>query len=152
GLLASLILLPCAHAQNLPTVPVEGQPLASNANRVVQALETLGAPLPADVMPALTAAIKAQDQVKIQNLVDPHVLIVVNINPESRVRAKRGPAAVALQQTGYTPMLIKVINEATVTKALHVQSPQALPIYSSGPAGKIKNIDIKDRFLDLEMY
>ncbi len=141
-----------ASAQTLQSVPVEGQPLASNASRVLQALEALGAPLPEKLNSELAAAIKAQDQVKIQNLLDPHVLTVININPESRVKALRGPAAAELQQTGYTPVLLKVINEAGVTKPLHIASPQAQPIYSQGPPGKIKDIDVKDRFLDVQMH
>jgi hypothetical protein len=151
--LASLVLfLPWSLAQNLGTVAVEGQPLASNVTRLLQALEALGAPLPGDEARALTAAAKAQDTAKIQGLIDPHVLVLVNINPESRVKAKRGPATAVLQQTGYTPVIVKVVNEAGVTKPLHVQSPQALPIYSRDKPGKITNIDIKDRFLDVDMY
>jgi hypothetical protein len=146
------VLLSPANAQNLGSVPVEGQPLAGNVTRVLQALESLGAPVPADLGVALTPALKAQDAAKIQDLLDPHVLAVVNISPEARVKAKRGPGAVDLQQTGYTPILLKIINEATITKALHIKSPQALPIYAQGPAGKIKDIDIKDRFLDVEMF
>jgi hypothetical protein len=152
-ILGSLLLfMPRALAQNLRTVAVEGQPLGSNVTRLLQALETLGTPLPADAARALTAAAKAQDSAKLQELLDPHVLILVNINPESRVRVKRGPATVALQQAGYTPVIIKVVNEAGVTKPLHVRSPQALPIYSRAKPGKITNIDIKDRFLDVDMY
>ena len=37
-----------------------------------------------------------------------------------------------------------------MTKSLHIKSPQALPIYSRGKAGEIKDTDIKDRFLDVE--
>src|SRR5262245_51254643 len=144
-----LAVATAAGGENLPGGPVEGQPLASNVGRVLQALEALGTPLPAKLTTDLASAIKAQDQVKLQNLLDQHVLIVVNINPESRVKALRGPAAAELQQTGYTPILLKVINEAGVTKPLHIGSPQAQPIYSQGPAGKIKDIDVKDRFLDV---
>jgi hypothetical protein len=148
-LLALASLLASARAQS---VPVEGQPLASNVTRLLQALETLGTPLPADKTAALTAAAKAQDAAKIQDLLDSHVLVVVNINPEARVKAKRGPVMAELQQTGYTPVLLKIINEAGVTKTLRVKSPQALPIYSRGHPGEIKDTDIKDRFLDVEMY
>src|SRR5438132_7550040 len=93
ALVAPFLLFPLAHAQNLSSVPVEGQPLASNVTRLLQALQTLGAPLPADATRALADALKNQDQAKIQELLDPSVLIVVNINPESRVKAKRGPAS-----------------------------------------------------------
>ena len=75
----------------------------------------------------------------------------MNINPEARVKAKRGPAAATLQQAGYTPVLIKIINEATVTKSLQIKSPQALRVYNWGPAGKINEVDLKDRFLDVQM-
>jgi hypothetical protein len=147
-----LLLMPWALAQNLGNVAVEGQPLGSNVTRLLEALETLGAPLPADAARALTAAAKAQDSDKLQELHDPHVLIQVNINPESRVKVIRGPATVALQQAGYTPVIIKVVNEAGVTKPLHVRSPQALTVYSHAKPGKITNIEIKHRFLDVDMY
>jgi hypothetical protein len=64
-----------------------------------------------------------------QRLFDPHVLLVVSLNPEVRVKAARGPAKAVLQQAGYTPVLLKVINESTVTKALRISSPQAGPPY-----------------------
>src|SRR5437660_1227417 len=87
-------------AANAQSVPVEGQPLASNVGRVLQALDTLGAPVPANLRTALAAALKAQDSAKIQALLDPRVLVVVDISPEARVKAKRGPATADLQQTG----------------------------------------------------
>ena len=37
-----------------------------------------------------------------------------------------------LQQGGYTPFLIKVHNESTVTAPMRIASPQALPIFSGG--------------------
>src|SRR5204863_7590737 len=46
----------------------------------------------------------------------------------------------------------KVHNERTVTKPLRISSPQALPIFSRGKPGDIKITDIKDRFLDVEMF
>jgi EF hand len=139
-------------SQELASVAVEGQPLAGNVTRLLQALDSLGTPLPAKVVNDLTAALKAQDAAKIQELLDPQVLIAVNINPEARVKAKRGPGPTTLQQTGYTPILLKIINEAGVTKPLHVQSPQALPVYAGGASGKIKEADLKDRFLDVEIF
>ena len=52
-----------APAAGVPAVPVEGQPLAANIQRVVEALNYLGAPLPADLRDALTAAGRARDGV-----------------------------------------------------------------------------------------
>ncbi len=149
--LAITLIFNRAYAKELEPVAVEGQPLAGNVARLMQALETLGFPLPVEESAALAMTAKTQDASKIQDLLDRHVLVLVHINPEARVKAKRGPATVALQQSGYTPILIKVVNEAGVTRPLQIKSPQALPIYARGPAGKIKDTDLKDRFLDVEM-
>jgi hypothetical protein len=141
-----------AIGQHLEPIPVEGQPLASNATRLMQALEILGAPLAEGTRDALAKAVKAQDAKAIQKILDPQVLFFVHLNPEARVKAKRGPASLVLQQGGYTPVLIKVHNESTVTKPLKISSPQALPIFSRGKPGEIKKVDLLDRFLDVEMF
>ena len=118
-------------AEELPEViPVPGQPLAGNIARVLEALEFLGAPMPAETTQALRDAITAQDAPKLQLLIEPHVLCVVQINPESRVKVRRGPAPAVLQQGGYVPALLKVINQSTVTKELHIASPQAGQVYA----------------------
>ena len=56
------------------------------------------------------------------------MLLVVGINPEERVKVARGPAPATLQQGGYTPVLVKVLNEAAATKPLRITSPQSGPI------------------------
>src|SRR5262245_26745548 len=86
------LLCGAAPAQDLAPVPVEGQPLAANVKRLLQTLDYLGAPLPADTHKALTAACADQDATKIQQLLDPHVLLTVHLNPEVRVKVGRGPA------------------------------------------------------------
>src|SRR5437660_115416 len=103
SLVLSGLVLPAACAQKLETVEVEGQPLAANVKRLVDAFEYLGSPLPADTAVALKAAAKARDARKLQQLLDPLVLLVVSLNPESRVKVARGPAPASLQQAGYTP-------------------------------------------------
>ena len=147
-----LLAVACAFGQTPEPIAVEGQPLASNATRLTQALEFLGSPLPDPTQEALAKAVKLQDAKAIQKILDPHVLFLVHLNPEARVKAKRGPASIALQQGGYTPVLVKVHNESTVTKPLKIGSPQALPIFSQGKAGQIKKEDLLDRFLDVEVY
>jgi hypothetical protein len=137
-------------AQKVVVVEVEGQPLAANAQRLQDAFQFLGAPLPAEMAADLQNAIKARDARKIQELLDPHVSVVVTLNPESRVKAARGPGEVALQQGGFVPLLLKVVNDSTVKKPLRISSPQAGPIYSGGAAGNVKAE--KDRFLQLEMF
>jgi hypothetical protein len=149
--LALLIQAPAvATAQKLEPVEVEGQPLAANAQRLLDALQFLGAPMPAEVATELQSAIKARNAQKIQELLDPHVLIAVTLNPESRVKAARGPGQATLQQGGFVPILLKVINDSTVKKSLRISSPQAGPIYSGGGAGNVKAD--KDRFLQVEMF
>jgi hypothetical protein len=139
-----------AHAQELSPIAVEGQPIAENARRLLQALDFLGSPLDPKTIQALDSSIKQRDAARIQKVLDPHVVVLVSISPEARVKAKRGPAAVTLQQGGYTPLILKVHNESTVTKPLRISSPQAGAIFSGGFAGQQKAS--KDHFLDVEIY
>jgi hypothetical protein len=139
-----------AGAPNLEPVDVEGQPLAANVGRLLQALDFLGTPLPKEKTAALEKAIKARDAQSIQQLLDPQVTVVVTVNPEARVKAARGPAAATLQQGGFTPLIVKVINESTVKKGLRIGSPQSGPVYGGGGGGKKKGD--KDRFLQVEMF
>src|SRR2546430_784460 len=89
---AFLLSASAAWAQKLEPVEVEGQPLAGNVTRLLQALDLVGAPLAKDQMEALQIAAKERDAKKLQELLDPQVLLVVTVNPESRVKAARGPA------------------------------------------------------------
>src|SRR5262245_53426549 len=91
-LTAASLLAANAAAQDLAPVAVEGQPLAANVRRLEQALDYLGAPLPPETRKALQIACANRDAAKIQRLLDPHVLLAVNINPEARVKVARGPA------------------------------------------------------------
>src|SRR5258708_5627164 len=93
-------------------VEVEGQPLAANVERLQQALDFLGAPLSSTLQAALKEA--GRDARKIQQALDPQVLLLMSINPESRVKVARGAAPAVLQQGGYTPILIKVVNDSPV--------------------------------------
>ena len=117
-----------ARAQSLEAIPAPGQPLAENALRTARALELLGTPLPQETAAALARAGAARDALTLQRLLDVHVLFAVTINPEERVKVSRGPAVAGLQQGGYTPVLVKVINQAATTKAIRVTSPQSGPI------------------------
>lgn len=113
-----------------PKVDVEGQPLAANVKRLVDAYQYLGMPLPDAVREPLVEAIAARDASRIQELLDGHVLLTVAINPETRVKVRRGPAGAGLQQGGYTPVLVKVINESTSTQRIRMTSPQAGAVYA----------------------
>jgi hypothetical protein len=145
-----------ASTTNAQLIDVEGQPLAANVQRLLKALDDLGQPLAPQLAEALKSAAKKQDAKRLQELLDPHVLLHVHLNPEARVKVKRGDAPALLQQGGFTPFLVKVHNESTVTKPLRVASPQALPIFSGawsrGKVEKITEDDLRNRFLDLELY
>jgi len=117
-------------AEKPPVVSAEGQPLAANVSRILESLEQLGASLPAELTAKLKVAIAARDAKQLQELLDPQALFVVQINPETRVKVQRGPARVELQQFGFTPVLIKVLNDSTATKRLRMLSPQAGVVYA----------------------
>jgi hypothetical protein len=139
-----------AAGETPPRVEVEGQPLAANVGRLLQALDFLGTPLPEETTKKIEKAIEARDAAGLQQLLDPHVLAVVTLSPEARVKASRGPAKGVLQQGGYTPVLLKVVNDSTVTRALRIRSPQARAVFAGGGA-KPGPID-KTSFLEVEVY
>ncbi len=134
------------------TIDVEAQPLAANVQRLVKAFDYLGQPLAPALVKLIENAAHEQDAVRLQKLIDPHVLFSVHLNPEARVKVKQGSAPAVLQQGAFTPVIVRVQNESTVTKPLVIRSPQALPIYSRGKAGQITKEDVKNRFLDVEMF
>jgi hypothetical protein len=150
-LLGGAALLCWAGQAGAQTAGVEGQPLAANVTRLLKALDFLGNPLSAETTNAISAAAAERDAGKIQKILDEHVIAIVTLNPEARVKAARGPAKVALQQSGYVPLIIKVVNDSTVTKTLNVTSPQAGPIFSGGGAGN-KGKPSKDHFVDVELF
>ncbi len=140
GLRLILISLVCCSAEHCladdplgsapERVSVEAQPLAANIQRVVTTLKMLGAPIPDAAATSLNEAIEAKVSDRIQKELDNLVLLTVQINPEERVKVRRGPAKAVLQQHGFTPVLIKVLNGSTVTKRLRIISPQAGAVYA----------------------
>lgn len=142
-------------ADKPPPVDEEGQPVAANVERVQKALDFLGAPLPKDLNAAVTAAVGKQDAAQIQKLLDDRVTFAVTINPESRVKVAAGPFVPALQQAGWTPVLVKIANEASVKKKLAVTSPQSGFVYGGqGRNEKDPKADPETvkRFAQLELF
>jgi hypothetical protein len=78
-----LLAFAAAADDSLPVIAVEGQPLAANARRLVQALDLLGRPLDEQVAAQLAEAAGDRDAAQLQTILDPHALLVVAINPES---------------------------------------------------------------------
>ncbi|MCE9533606.1 MAG: CehA/McbA family metallohydrolase [Planctomycetes bacterium] len=156
-LVAFLLLSPAmVRADKLEVVgDVDAQPLGQNADRLMKSLDFLGFPLPGDVAKQLTAAVEKRDAKKIQEILDERVLLQVSLNPEARVKVSRGPAEATIQQAGFVPFLVKVVNDSTVKKVLNITSPQAGPVYSGqGLQKKDGKADPKvvSRFLHLEMH
>ncbi len=106
------------------------QPLSANVGRLMEALKLLGAPMPVSMRTEVTGALERRDMGDLQRALDPQVLFHVRLNPESRVNVRRGIAAARIQQAGYTPVLVKVVNHSTVTKELRINSPQAGEVYA----------------------
>ena len=75
--------LASGDTRTIPSVTVEAQPLGANIERLDQALEYLGAPLPADLRTGVRRAIRARSAKTLQELLDPRVLLCVQINPEA---------------------------------------------------------------------
>ncbi|MCO6458346.1 MAG: CehA/McbA family metallohydrolase [Pirellulaceae bacterium] len=152
------------RAAELPVAEVEGQPLAANVTRLLEALRFLGAPLDRNSENELRLAIGKRDATRIQQLLDPHVLVAVSLNPEVRVKAARGPAPARIQQAGFTPLLVKVLNDSTVTQQLRIASPQSGAVYAGASLGSLQRqaqtelnqnentAGATDRFLAVEMF
>lgn len=131
----------CAFGEELPLVSaVEFQPLAAQVARVVQALEVVGEPLPkaeaAELQKLLATAGGGKAQVEaIQKILDKRVLIGIEINPESRVKAQQGPAAARLMEQGWRTFLVKVANQAGITAVLAVDSPNSGQLANTSAGG-----------------
>jgi hypothetical protein len=145
-------------------VESEGQPLAANLIRLLSALEALGTPIDDDTVSAIRDAARNRDAMQLQMLIDPRVSLVVRINPEARVSTNRGPYRPRLQQAGFRPVLIKVLNQSTVTARLRISSPQAGAVYAGAARFSLlrqqqpelnlaENTEqATDRFLALDLY
>jgi hypothetical protein len=146
-----------AATRNAATAPplavvenVAAQPLQAQVQRVMEALEHLGSPLPARARTALEKAAQEPDEARrvaaIQAALDPYCLLAVDINPESRVKVAPGPAKPELVEQGWRQFLVKVQNEAGVTAELRAVSPNARPVFNSPQA------DVGNRWLELQMF
>ncbi|REJ91169.1 MAG: hypothetical protein DWQ34_15630 [Planctomycetota bacterium] len=155
-----------AYAEDAPVVSaVEGQPLGANLIRVVEALDFLGRPVSQELREQIEAAADERDAPRLQQLIDPEVLFVVHINPELRVKVARGPAKAVLHQGGFVPVLVKILNEGTVTERLRIASPQAGAVYGGVAENSLRRQEQLElgndqlteeaqsgRFLDVEMF
>lgn len=166
-----------AESDDLPPAPVgdpveavtsgvESQPFFAAADRLIEAMRHLGAPIPEKAVAEIDAARSlafppdgaapsaesaAGAVVAAQRALDPLCLLEVHINPESRVKVARGPAPAELAQKGWRAFLVKVRNEAGVTARLAVSSPHALQS-SVGPANLLDAEDVDERWMAIDTF
>jgi hypothetical protein len=152
---------PAGH-QHGPAAPVVAlQPLAQQARAIAATLAYLGPPLPpADLRRIDEAMAQADERTaveRLQQVLDGHVLAVVDINPESRVKVAPGGARAELVEGGTRLFLVKVLNQAGVTAPLAVESPNsgAVSVRSSGspdPPQTVTRQDVMERWADISIY
>jgi hypothetical protein len=125
-----------AAADALPLVDeVEWAPFQRHGLSLVQGLPRCKGAVPAEVLAQLHRLLQGEKSAsaEVQKLLDPFCLIGVHINPESRVKAQRGPRAVRLVVDEPTYVLVKVHNEAGVTHPLRIAGPQLRTAKQKGP-------------------
>ena len=146
----ALSTLQSLSAAPVPVVTeVDWQPLRAQARRLVQATEYLGVPFSEKTKEDLDAVLQldaATGVGRLQEILDPYCLFDVQINPEMRVKVKRGPAKPVLDEKGWRQFLVKVRNESGTTAALNASSPNAKRV-----PGSPQNA-VADRWLDLMTY
>jgi hypothetical protein len=112
----------------VPDVPYEA--LRQQADELQKTLARLQASLRRQTRKELEEVLKRgtrapeESVARIQRLLDPYCLVGVTINPESRVKAARGPAPATLALDRKTYLLIKVANEGGVTHGLQISGTQ----------------------------
>src|SRR5262249_57189643 len=128
ALLLSLVILSPARGQS-PLPKVEGAEWSSvrdQCRQLLRALRAIDGALPPGVEKKLATLLEEDTRdgdralERLQELLDPLCLAAVSINPESRVKAARGPARAELVHERPTIMLVKIHNEAGITHGLAV--------------------------------
>jgi hypothetical protein len=161
AILAGAFLIALATQFLLAQTAVPLQPFAQQVRRLEDALNYLGQPLPGPVHEKINAALAMSDEAQavaaIEKLLDPFVLAVVNINPESRVKVSQGEAKPDLVEGGTRLFLVKVENQGGVTARLEVESPNSGPTYltsrgESEPKMELTEQAVKDRWADISIY
>jgi hypothetical protein len=141
---------PAGQASHWPTLrAVDSQPLLSQVERLIQAMEYVGAPLPTDVVQSLEELTSNMSNEEItdhvQQHLDPHCLAGVAINEAGNMRTVVGSAPPKLLQEGWRTFLVKVVNQAGLTTALDVSSLNA----GDKPGALESQVD--ERWMDVSM-
>ncbi len=146
-----------------PHSQISLQPLAQQVRELESALQYLGEPLSTEERNRINVLLDGKDEgaaiTELQDVLDPHALVVVTINAESRVQAVQGPARAELAEAGTRLFLVKVMNQAAVTATLQVHSANSQPVYVSAwkdespePAERVTVEDVRNRWAEISLY
>lgn len=161
-LLVSLVVVltacPASSAQTLALVDdVEWGSFRDDCLRLLVALDAV-APLPGDDVTALRALLEQKKPASVrlavqavQKRLDAHCLLGVSINPESRVKAARGPRAAELVRDRLTLFLLKVSNDGGVTHPLAVRSDQSVLVGNRDTERWVEAAVVNDRPFDARL-
>jgi len=159
---AALNVIACAQVSGSATaLRVPLQPLAQQVHQIENALAYLGQPLRGEEVSRIDQAVAEPDESKavarLESILDPHVLAIVQINAESRVKVEPGPARPELVEAGTRIFLVKVINEAGVTAELKVESPNSGNVYIQStenpePPMELTPQQAANRWADISLY
>lgn len=152
-----------APATDNTTTGIDPQPLLAQAIRLKEALSFLGSSLTKKDEEQLTALqhqpLTPAVSGRVQEILDPYCLAMININPEARVKVARGPAAAKLVQNGWVCYLVKVNNDAGITAQLNAESPNAAtPLFAPSfdfqvtENKKLTAGQVANRFMEIQMY
>ncbi len=149
------------HQHTTASAPVPLQPLALQVRQLEEAMTYLGQPFSATEVRGIHEAIANPDEAAavhaLEAILDAHVLLRVEINPESRVKVEEGTAKPELVEAGTRLFLVKVINNAQVRAPFVVQSPNSGDVYvrSNGnpaPAIQLSPQESKERWANISLY
>jgi hypothetical protein len=160
-LCGSALAQEAAHQHLATAAAIPLQPLAQQVRQLEEALNYLGQPLSAADHQLINKAIANPDQAvavtQIEAVLEPYVLVKVDINPESRVKVEQGAAKPILAEGGTSLFLVKVVNNGNVTAPLSVESPNSGKVYiqsngSPEPPLKLTPQDANERWADISLF
>ena len=147
--------------QHPASAPVPLQPLAQQVRQLEEAMNYLGQPFGSADLRGIHEAIANPDEAAavhaLQSILDAHVLLTVDINPESRVKVEEGAAKPELVEAGTRLFLVKIVNNGNVRAPLVVQSPNSGDVYvrSNGnpaPPIQLSPQESKERWANISLY
>jgi hypothetical protein len=149
------------HQHGTPAAPIPLQPLAQQVRQLEEAMNYLGQPFAAADLRRIHEAIANPDEAAavhaLESILDAHVLLNVDINPESRVKVEEGTAKPELTEAGTRLFLVKVVNNGHVRAPLVVESPNSGDVYvrsngSPAPPVQLSPQESKERWANISLY